>query len=574
MISNLPSLRTTYLGCALFMLFTVGGLTSYAQDFSNVKGQKPFSMSGSMEGRGTMYRASGIADRRQPFSYLLNGAAAVSIYGLNIPFSISYSDVDRSFSQPFNQFGMSPTYKWITLHGGYRNIDYSPYTLGGHTMLGAGFELRPGKFRIGLMHGRLNRATAVDSTTQSLVPISFSRIGTAAKVGFGTDKSFIEFSALRAKDDSASLDRRMIRSEDFLSPASNYVMGYNFKLSFLKNFILESKGGASLYTRDINSILNFKSFDNQIIQKAQNITGFNGTTEVYGALDAALSYRAKNFGLKTEYKRVEPDYKTMGAYFFNSDLESWTFGPSFSAFKNKLRFTGSAGIWRDNLLGQKRSTNKRFIGSANASVEFNKALALDVVFSNFSNDQTPNILRFPDSLRVVQTTYNLTATPRYMIASPDLVQVFSLSGSMNKLNDYNQVITTNQTVNRSIDTKQYFFSYVVSLPKKGTSLYLNLTRTDLRSELINNTYQGVTLGGNSNLFKNKLQVGLNSSFIHSKGEQGNSMILNGSGNVAYKVTKKQVLKTVLFLTANKPPTGGRQNGYIEVRNELSYLVNF
>jgi len=574
MISNLPSLRTTYLGCALFMLFTVGGLTSYAQDFSNVKGQKPFNMSGSMEGRGTMYRASGIADRRQPFSYLLNGAAAVSIYGLNIPFSISYSDVDRSFSQPFNQFGMSPTYKWITLHGGYRNIDYSPYTLGGHTMLGAGFELRPGKFRIGLMHGRLNRATAVDSTTQSLVPISFSRIGTAAKVGFGTDKSFIEFSALRAKDDSASLDRRMIRSEDFLSPASNYVMGYNFKLSFLKNFILESKGGASLYTRDINSILNFKSFNNQIIQKAQNITGFNGTTEVYGALDAALSYRAKNFGLKTEYKRVEPDYKTMGAYFFNSDLESWTFGPSFSAFKNKLRFTGSAGIWRDNLLGQKRSTNKRFIGSANASVEFNKALALDVVFSNFSNDQTPNILRFPDSLRVVQTTYNLTATPRYMIVSPDLVQVFSLSGSMNKLNDYNQVITTNQTVNRSIDTKQYFFSYVVSLPKKGTSLYLNLTRTDLRSELINNTYQGVTLGGNSNLFKNKLQVGLNSSFIHSKGEQGNSMILNGSGNVAYKVTKKQVLKTVLFLTANKPPTGGRQNGYIEVRNELSYLVNF
>jgi len=273
MISNLPSLRTTYLGCALFMLFTVGGLTSYAQDFSNVKGQKPFSMSGSMEGRGTMYRASGIADRRQPFSYLLNGSAAVSIYGLNIPFSISYSDVDRSFSQPFNQFGMSPTYKWITLHGGYRNIDYSPYTLGGHTMLGAGFELRPGKFRIGLMHGRLNRATAVDSTTQSLVPISFSRIGTAAKVGFGTDKSFIEFSALRAKDDSASLDRRMIRSEDFLSPASNYVMGYNFKLSFLKNFILESKGGASLYTRDINSILNFKSFNNQIIQKAQNITG-------------------------------------------------------------------------------------------------------------------------------------------------------------------------------------------------------------------------------------------------------------------------------------------------------------
>ena len=521
-----------------------------------------------------MYRSYGIAQRREPLSYLLTGSAAVSIYGLNIPFSVSYSDADRSFSQPFNQFGMSPTYKWITLHAGYRNIDYSPYTLGGHTMLGAGFDLTPGKFRIGLMHGRLNRATAIDSTTQSLVPVSFSRIGTAAKLGFGTERSFVEFSYLHAKDDSTSINRNMLGADDLLTPASNHVVGYNFKLTFLKNFTLESKGGASLYTRDVNSVLDLKDFDHKLLQKIRNITGFNGTTEIYPALDASLNYKAKYFGLKTEYKRVEPEYKTMGSYFFNSDLESWTFGPSFSMLKSKVRFNGSVGVSRDNLLGQKRTTNKRFIGSANASVEFNKALAIDMNFSNFSNDQTPNILRFPDSLRIVQTTYNLTATPRYMIVRPDLVQVFSISGSMNELNDYNQVITSNQTVNRSIDTKQYLFSYVVSLPKKGTSLYLNLTRTDLKSELINNTYQGVTVGGNSNLLKNKLQVGVNSSFIHSDGQQGTSIIVNSSGNITYKVTKQQMLKTVLFLTANRPPAGASQKAYTEVRNELSYLVNF
>jgi len=574
MIPKLPHDIAKSTGIILFILYTLGGQYSYAQDFTNIQSLKPFTMNGSMEGRGTIYRSYGIEERRQPFSYLLNGSAAISIYGLNIPFSVSYSDVDRSFSQPFNQFGMSPTYKWVTVHAGYRNIDYSPYTLGGHTMLGAGFDLNPGKFRIGLMHGRLNRATVIDSTTQSFVPISFSRRGTAAKLGFGTNRSFVEFSYLQAEDDSTSLNRNMLSTEELLTPASNHVLGYNFKFAFLKNFSLESKGGASLYTRDVNSVLDLKDFDHKLLQKIRNITGFNGTTEVYGAVDASLNYRAKYFGLKTEYKRIEPDYKTMGAYFFNSDLESWTFGPSFSILKSKVRFNGSVGVWRDNLLGQKRTTNKRFIGSANASVEFNKALAVDMNFSNFSNDQTPNVLRFPDSLRIVQTTYNLTATPRYTLVRPNLVQVFSISGSVNKLNDYNEVITTSQTVNRTIDTKQYLISYVASLPKKGTSIFLNLTRTDLRSELINNTYQGITLGGNSNLLKNKMQVGVNSSFIHSEGQQGNSVIVNGSGNIAYKITKQQVLKTVLFLTANRPPEGGSQKAFTELRNELSYLVNF
>ena len=134
MIPNLPNNIARLTGIILFILFTLGNLSGYTQDFTNMQSQKPFIMTGSMEGRGTLYRSYGIEQRREPLSYLLNGSAAVSIYGLNIPFSVSYSDADRSFSQPFNQFGMSPTYKWITLHAGYRNIDYSPYTLGGHTM--------------------------------------------------------------------------------------------------------------------------------------------------------------------------------------------------------------------------------------------------------------------------------------------------------------------------------------------------------------------------------------------------------------------------------------------------------
>src|SRR5690606_23843773 len=144
------------------------------------------------------YNATGISARREPFTYLLSGSPTVSLYGWSIPFSFTLSQDERSFRQPFNQFGMSPTYKWITLHAGYRNVTFSPYTLAGHTILGGGFEINPGKIRAGFMYGRLNRATVIDTATQSLVPYSFSRKGFAARLGYGTAENHFDLNFLHA----------------------------------------------------------------------------------------------------------------------------------------------------------------------------------------------------------------------------------------------------------------------------------------------------------------------------------------------------------------------------------------
>ncbi|MDP4256024.1 MAG: hypothetical protein Q8938_18595, partial [Bacteroidota bacterium] len=109
-----------------------------AQDIGTWGSQKPVSLRGSAQIRGIFYGASGIPDRRTPFSYLFAGNLTADLYGVSIPMNFSISEQDRSFSQPFNQFGISPHYKWITLHLGYRNISFSPYTLAGYTLLGAG----------------------------------------------------------------------------------------------------------------------------------------------------------------------------------------------------------------------------------------------------------------------------------------------------------------------------------------------------------------------------------------------------------------------------------------------------
>ena len=182
----------------ILLLTLIAGIfckeTIRAQDLGSLGSQKPFTLRGSAQVRGIFYNASGIQNRRTPFSYLFAGNLVASFYGVSMPVNFSISEEDRSVSQPFNQFGISPHYKWITVHLGYQNVNFSPYTLAGYTMLGAGVELTPGKFRLGFMYWRLNRATTIDTTTQSLAPISFSRKAFAVKIGYGTEKSFIDFS--------------------------------------------------------------------------------------------------------------------------------------------------------------------------------------------------------------------------------------------------------------------------------------------------------------------------------------------------------------------------------------------
>ena len=90
----------------------------FFQDFTNIKDASPIVFSRNLEARSMIYDVSGIANRREPFSYLLSGNPNLSLYGWNIPISFAFSKEQKSFCQPFNQFGMSPTYKWVTLHAG------------------------------------------------------------------------------------------------------------------------------------------------------------------------------------------------------------------------------------------------------------------------------------------------------------------------------------------------------------------------------------------------------------------------------------------------------------------------
>jgi hypothetical protein len=325
----------------------------------------------------------------------------------------------------------------------------------------------------------------------------------------------------------------------------------------------------------MNSPLKLDSVNNDFLQKARRLFGINATSEYYTAFSGMLGYRSKNYGVKIGYKRIEPDFKTMGAYFMNSDLENWTVNPNFVAFKGRLRFNGSIGLQHDNLRKQKSAQNDRVIASANAGIELTKALGLDLIYTNFSDNQKPQTALFADSLRIVQTTQTIGIMPRYFISGPALSHVISGSANYSSLNDYNNYFSA-QAASRNITTNQYFINYNLSFIKKQLNLFLNLNSTDLKGQNMKNSYIGITLGGNSTLVKQKLQTGLSCTFTDAKNNlSGNSLIINGTGNLAYLLSKNQRLGLNMFVTNNSTDAINLlQSNFTETRAELSYQFRF
>lgn len=552
---------------------------SFAQNIENIGKQKPVSFGGSLDVRGIFYNASGIPPRSKSFNYFISGSPTLSVYGLNIPFYFTLGSNEKSFRQPFNQFGLSPNYKWVTVHAGYRNLNFSPFTLAGHTMLGGGIELNPKNFRLAFMYGRLNRATEIDTSSLMLVPVSFERKGWAAKIGFGKPDRFVDLIMLHASDDVASVktDIKAYNASVENTPvyaAENLVAGISSKIKFLKYMLLETDLSYSIYTGDKTAAFDLDSSTG--IVKAQKIAGdlitLNSTTQHFGALQTALRYNQKKFGLRLSYSRIAPGYKSMGAYFINNDLENITFGPTFSAFNNKLRFSGSIGLQHDNLKDQKMATSKKVIGMANLSAEFNRYAGLDLSYSNFSNNQTPNTTRFADTLRITQTTNNLSITPRVSVVGTNVSHIVVLSASYMKLNDFNNRYSFD-TLSRKLTSKNYFLTYTVILNPKDLSVFATLNDTKMNSSFIADENRGITAGFDKALLKKKLMVRLSNGWLQGIRNDEKSLITTLRSQISYSILKRQRLSFMMNYMNNKPDKKTAvQPHFKEFRGELGYTV--
>lgn len=538
-----------------------------AQDLETLGSQKPFTVNGSLDVRAIGYSVNGIAARRSPFMYMISGSPVFSVYGISIPLYFTYSEQERSFRQPFNQFGMSPTYKWATLHAGYRNLTFSPYTLAGHTLLGAGAELNPGKLRLGFMMGRLNRATTVDTTTGMVQPYSFSRHGYAGKIGFGTDDNHFDLSFLSAKDREKDFKGDLETSE--VRPAANTVLGGDLKLTFAGRFFIFADGGISVYTGDRYSTVALFTDSARIIKTISRLMPLNGTSEYYIAYSGGLGYKEKNFSLKAAYRYVDPEFRSMGAYYFQNDIKNLTVSPTLNVLNGKLRLMASIGIQDDNTKKQKQATTRRVIGLTNLSWDFNEKLGLDASYTNFSSNSEPVVALVQNKYLLTQTTANISISPRLVLANARSTQMILLSYNNSNLKDVNEETQIQNNINSTVA----LLNYNITLNQSGLTLMsgLNYTINKIAEGDIDN--KGFSLGASKAFLKNKLQVGTNNSYVLSTLPQGKSNVLSLGGTASYRpLAKHRVNLRVNSLKYTYEEGAG--NGFSEFTAEVGYNLSF
>lgn len=524
---------------------------------------------GAVSARAVLYTADGLPNnRRSPVSYVLSGTVTPSNGDFSIPVNFLFTEQDRNFSQPMNMFSVSPTYKWLTVHGGFLNLNYSPYTLAGHQFLGGALELNPGYFRLSVSGGRFLRAVEEDLSATYLRIPAYERTGMAAKIGYGSPKNFLELSVLKAKDDENSL-KTPPQFADVL-PGENLVIGTSTRITLFDDvFSIFADAAVSNYTRDVRAReIPLESLEIPSgLDILSKIIKPRLSTQVYSALNTGMSLTFKDWGLRGGFTRVDPDYKSMGAYFINNDIQLVNGALFFNLFNQTTRLNLSVSQQRDNLQDKKLATTNRLTPSLTLSVNPSASFGVDVQYSDMITTQQAGKLPLVDSLAMDYQNPLFLIAPRFMIMGTSLSHLISVRGSYQQLVDNNRstkAYTEYQTYNAGADYTLMFLNDAFSVTVGASQTNLNLAN---QQDITNTSF---TLGASKTFFQ-----GFNVNANVSYSTQEVYSIINGFVQTSYRLGKHSFGASVNLISNSSSQTAGVSNPrFTEITGILSYAILF
>ncbi|MFI8604807.1 hypothetical protein ACIGCP_10120 [Cellulophaga baltica] len=500
---------------------------SQSINFDQLDKEKWLRYNGGVSANGVYY--DGTANR-QDLTYYLTGNLNFNIAGLyNIPVSFTYSNQEFNFPSPFNfnRFSFHPSYKWVTAHLGDVTMTFSPYTLSGHQFTGAGVELNPeGKFQVSAMYGRFLKATEYDSIAQGGIA-AYKRIGFGVKTAYDFEFMKLGVILFKATDTKNSLENPL-PIELGLTPKDNAVLSFesDFRVLDKANIHIEyaisgvTEDSRLLDERPNNGLLSF-------------LLDENISTNYYNALNASFNYPAGNGSLGFGYERIDPDYKTLGAYYFNNDLENITVNATQTIFDNRLNLSVNAGLQQDNLNKAKTSEQQRVVSAINANFTASERLTVNGSYSNFQSytnirDQFDYINQVNaydniDTLNYRQISQNANLGINYILKKTEQKQ-HSTNLNLVYQNSNNQ--QEGETIEGGLST---FYNgtaaYTLGYPQQNLTFSLagntsyNITGIDKSLTL------GPTLAVGKQFFDKQLRTNLSSSYntSYSNGEKQNNI---------------------------------------------------
>lgn len=440
----------------------------------------PLQFGGEIVTTGQLYAHSGIAGRWPGASYSITMNPQLTLFGdVSAGLDILVSSQGNQVRQSLNQFGLNPSWRWITLHLGDFTDDYSQYTLQGTRVRGVGVDLKPGWFRLSFQGGQSQRAVFAGQGGAT-----FAQHLYAGMIGIGReDATHLDLTILKAKDDPNSLAPAVtdtilldtipvaLRPQAQTTPEENLVAGLSGQISMLRNrLVIKGEGDAAVITTDLSSpranpsAVKLGSVINDFMPLRLSTSG-----DFAYKLDGSYSFGTA--ALRAGYQYVGAGYTSLGLAYVINDRRAYTFGGNVGLFRGHLMLTGQLQHQNDNLLHQKVATTNQDATLLSAAVRpaQNLTASITAMRTVVANDAVNDTFAIND--RTVGLNTSL-ALQHHLFGLPT---VYSLAYGVQRTTDVNAVTPIPQvTVQNVSGAVQVSLSKAISV---APSVSVSATQT-------------------------------------------------------------------------------------------------
>lgn len=522
----------------ILLLIGLLPLVAFSQDLGKIGKSDLFKLTGGVAANMVYYEGD---SNRDPFTYILSGNVNVNISEVyNIPFSFSYSNAKFQKNNPFsfNRLSIHPSYKWVTAHLGDVNMTFSPYTLSGHQFTGIGFDLSPGdKFKVSVMYGTLLKEREYEQENFNGVA-NYKRTGYGIKAAYKHKKGTVGVIFFKAKDNENSLLNEIPIEKD-IQPKENVVISVDGNHKVTKELSVKAEIAVSALTEDVRIAKESNTFLDFLLNT-------NVSTQYYKAYNLNIDYQFGKGVIGIGYERIDPNYKTLGGYYFNNDLENITVNASQRIFKEKLGITVNAGLQKDDLDGGKTSQLRRLVFSVNANYNASEKLNVTAGYSSFQSftniknqfdyiNEVSQVENELDKANISQISQNSNLNVNYTLKSTEQKRE-----NLNIGFTYQNAISEIGDVVREEDKSTFYngnIVYTVAYPEDNLTISGALNGSYSEIAQSKGVIAGPTVSANKSYLEKKLKITSAVSYnqsINDGQKQGEIINLRLGGRYVYK----------------------------------------
>ena len=570
----------------LIILFTVISYTT-AQDSSRKK--FPVKISGVMgityEGYGLNINpsGSGIYTPRRPWNQVRFNFAPTFQFGKNfsLPFNFNFATKPTNFAGPYagiknqsigqfitnpaNNFGISPTYKWAEFLLGTQYLKYSDLSTGDIGIFGIGFSLKPKTYRIKFFTG-----TSQQGINYSPIPLpgvtgAYKRTHWMFQLGKEEEGKYLfAFNFSKGKDKINSVASPPLT----ITPQEGFTASVVADVYFKKGWYFKSEAAQSYFTKDLvqpyspNLNNSFKPF----------ITGRTSTARDRAG-NASMGKKSKNFDISYTTKYIGAGFQTTGYPYMQPDHWDNTINTRFNAWKDKsdnyrMNVVASIGQRVNNVSNTALKANQ-FIGTLNWFTQFNDHWNVNVNYNNFGFKSASGIN--PYGIRNVSN--DLGVNPTYTWSNKNMSHLLGFSYNYSKYDERDVILgitTSNNTHTALLTYAPTFFNRDISPDFSLLYFYNDVPGAKIKLT----TFSG---GLSMPAIKKKMQLRAQLQYTLGKlNSFSNNNNLIASCNMDYKLTNS--LSWNIYLSSNYFKYGNEiiphGANYLESTYRTGFQYNF